>query len=67
MKSNRKLYMILPMTNNRNQKQNDKLNHYASPSQSSQEFGLGIQVIKIQSSKIIETDPRKQKRITKNV
>lgn len=59
--------MILPMINNRNSKQTDKLNQYGDFHPSGEQFGLGIQVIKIQSSKAIDTHPQKQKRITKNI
>jgi hypothetical protein len=57
--------MFLPMINNRNPKQTDKGGSYGDPHAINEEFGLGIQVIKIQSSKAIDPNPPKQKRTTK--
>ena len=59
--------MFLPMINNRNIKPNEQkfqINDHNIPKE---EFGLGIQVFKIQSTKAIEPNPPKQKKIIKNV
>ena len=55
------------MINNRNTKQNDQkfsINDHNIPKE---EFGLGIQVFKIQSTKAIESNPPKPKKTIKNV
>ena len=58
-------HMILPMTNNRNARPEQKFN-LSDHNVPKEEFGLGIQVFKIQSTKTIDPNPPKQKK-PKNV
>lgn len=60
-------HMFLPMINNRNAKPSEQkfnLNDHNVPKE---EFGLGIQVFKIQSTKTIDPNPNKQKKVTKSI
>lgn len=54
------------MINNRNAKPEQKYNP-SDHNVPKEEFGLGIQVFKIQSTKAIDSNPPKPKKITKNI